>query len=382
MNEQIRTILAEDGTKTSKIRKLLLLGLTHREIADLVTRGNRGFVWNVYKRMRDEGLIVSAGTPTATTTPELDYSFRRKFGVEIEAYNCTCQRLVRELTEAGIEVASERYNHDLRPHWKLVTDSSLNGNDTFELVSPILEGEDGLEKLERVCWVLDSCNVKINGSCGLHVHMNAEDFNITTWRNLLLSYKHAEAEIDKFMPASRRGGSNTYCGSLIQFPDERIRSARNIRELQGLFPSRYMKVNLQAYSRHRTVEFRQHSGTISFTKILIFHGATNGNIIIPVPPIRRQTLAEPVYTFSYKQEMKIVSFPHHFPCFYTPFIGFFYQKIGGKTSIDEIAGRDLVSLILFPPHGQIELSGFGYYGTVFPMFTISAIYITMPATCT
>ena len=155
MNEQIRTILAEDGTKTSKIRKLLLLGLTHREIADLVTRGNRGFVWNVYKRMRDEGLIVSAGTPTATTTPELDYSFRRKFGVEIEAYNCTCQRLVRELTEAGIEVASERYNHDLRPHWKLVTDSSLNGNDTFELVSPILEGEGGLEKLERVCWVLD-----------------------------------------------------------------------------------------------------------------------------------------------------------------------------------------------------------------------------------
>ncbi len=137
MNEQIRTILAEDGTKTSKIRKLLLLGLTHREIADLVTRGNRGFVWNVYKRMRDEGLIVFAGTPT--TTPELDYSFRRKFGVEIEAYNCTCQRLVRELTEAGIEVASERYNHDLRPHWKLVTDSSLNGNDTFELVSPILE---------------------------------------------------------------------------------------------------------------------------------------------------------------------------------------------------------------------------------------------------
>ena len=204
MNEQIRTILAEDGTKTSKIRKLLLLGLTHREIADLVTRGNRGFVWNVYKRMRDEGLIVSAGTPTATTTPELDYSFRRKFGVEIEAYNCTCQRLVRELTEAGIEVASERYNHDLRPHWKLVTDSSLNGNDTFELVSPILEGEDGLEKLERVCWVLDSCNVKINGSCGLHVHMNAEDFNITTWRNLLLSYKHAEAEIDKFMPQDGR----------------------------------------------------------------------------------------------------------------------------------------------------------------------------------
>lgn len=71
MNEQIRTILAEDGTKTSKIRKLLLLGLTHREIADLVTRGNRGFVWNVYKRMRDEGLSYPQGLPPPPPHPNL-----------------------------------------------------------------------------------------------------------------------------------------------------------------------------------------------------------------------------------------------------------------------------------------------------------------------
>ena len=96
--------------------------------------------------------------------------------------------------------------------------------------------------------------------------MNAEDFNITTWRNLLLSYKHAEAEIDKFMPASRRGGSNTYCGSSSSFPMSGYARHETSRELQGLFPSRYMKVNLQAYSRHRTVEFRQHSGTISLQK--------------------------------------------------------------------------------------------------------------------
>ena len=266
MNEEIRNILAEAGTKTSKIRKLLLLGLTHREIAELVTRGNRGFVWNVYKKMRDEGLLPAART-SVVTVPDLDYSFRRKFGVEIEAYNCTRERLVHELREAGIEVNSEAYNHHLRSRWKQVTDSSLNGNDTFELVSPILVGEDGLEELEKVCWVLDACNVKINGSCGLHVHMSAEDFSITTWQNLLLSYKHAEIEIDKFMPVSRRGNNNNFCTSLCRFSDERIRSARNIEELQNLFPTRYMKVNLKAYSRHKTVEFRQHSGTISFTKM-------------------------------------------------------------------------------------------------------------------
>ena len=51
MNEQIQGILNENGTKTSKIQKLLALGLTRRQVADLVTNGNYGFVQNVYKRM-------------------------------------------------------------------------------------------------------------------------------------------------------------------------------------------------------------------------------------------------------------------------------------------------------------------------------------------
>ena len=31
--------------------------------------------------------------------------------------------------------------------------------------------------------------------------------------------------------------------------------------------SRYHKVDLEAYSRHKTIEFRQHSGTTCFTKM-------------------------------------------------------------------------------------------------------------------
>lgn len=42
MNEQVRNILEQSTTKTSKIEQLLHLGLTRREIADLVTRGNYG----------------------------------------------------------------------------------------------------------------------------------------------------------------------------------------------------------------------------------------------------------------------------------------------------------------------------------------------------
>lgn len=265
MEEEVRRILSESITKTSKIQKLLRLGLTRSQIADLVTNGNYGFVYNVYKKMLENGTFTDSQNP-ASFIPELDYTFTHKFGVEIEAYNCTRERLARELRDAGIRVAVENYNHDTRDHWKLVSDASLRGENTFELVSPILIGEDGLKELETVCWVLDLCDVKINDSCGFHVHMDAANFNMDTWKNMALTYKRLESVIDSFMPGSRR--DNQYCRSLNAISEVKIRSASTISELQRVFNNqRYYKLNLEAYSRHRTVEFRQHSGTTDFTKM-------------------------------------------------------------------------------------------------------------------
>ena len=266
MNEQIQSILNENGTKTSKIQKLLALGLTRRQVADLVANGNYGFVQNVYKRMM-QGLTNTAAQTAATIAPAIDYTFNRNFGVEIEACNCTRERLARELTAAGINVQVEGYNHtDHTDHWKLVTDSSLSGNNTFELVSPILHGEQGIEELEKVCWVLDLCNAKVNDTCGLHVHMDAAEFDLSTWKNLILTYKRLEGVIDNFMPHSRR--NNHYCTSLTTISERKIINAQNINNLREAFQyNRYHKVNLEAYARHRTVEFRQHGGSTNFTKM-------------------------------------------------------------------------------------------------------------------
>ena len=266
MNEQIQSILNENGTKTSKIQKLLALGLTRRQVADLVANGNYGFVQNVYKRMM-QGLTNTAAQTAATIAPVIDYTFNRNFGVEIEACNCTRERLARELTAAGINVQVEGYNHtDHTDHWKLVTDSSLSGNNTFELVSPILHGEQGLEELEKVCWVLDLCNAKVNDTCGLHVHMDAAEFDLATWKNLILTYKRLEGVIDNFMPRSRR--NNHYCKTLTTISEVKINRASNISDLRAAFShNRYHKVNLEAYTRHRTVEFRQHGGSTNFTKM-------------------------------------------------------------------------------------------------------------------
>lgn len=265
MNEQINNILNQQITKTGKIQQLLLLGLTRRQVADLVTNGNYGFVQNVYKRMLETGAFQPT-TNNINTFSEIDYTFNRRFGVEIEAYNCTRERLAQELREAGISVAVEGYNHDTRNHWKLVTDSSLSGSNTFELVSPILEGESGLKELEKVCWVLDYCDVKVNDSCGLHIHMDAANFTLNTWKNLILTYRRAERVIDAFMPSSRR--NNPYCRGIQSITESRIQEAASLNDLRMAFGGdRYHKLNLESYSRHRTVEFRQHSGTTNFTKM-------------------------------------------------------------------------------------------------------------------
>jgi hypothetical protein len=261
MEQQIANILAQTTTKTRKIQQLLMLGLTRRQVANLVTNGNYGFVQNVYARMN------LAHQPEPTALPVLDYTFNRRFGIEIEAYNCRMDVLVDALREEGIQVSAENYNHTTRNHWKLVTDSSLSGNNTFELVSPVLEGQNGLKELKKVCWVLDACGVKVNASCGLHIHFDAANFSLQTWKNIAISYKHIESVIDKFMPESRR--NNNYCRSLRNITEQKINNAQNINDLQQVAfeNTRYFKVNPQSYSRHKTIEFRQHAGSINYDKI-------------------------------------------------------------------------------------------------------------------
>lgn len=262
MEQQIANILAQTTTKTRKIQQLLMLGLTRRQVADLVTNGNYGFVQNVYARMN-----LAHQREHSIAQPTIDYTFNRRFGVEIEAYNCQMNVLVDALREEGIQVSAESYNHTTRNHWKLVTDSSLSGNNTFELVSPVLEGEAGLKELKKVCWVLDACDVKVNASCGLHIHFDAANFSLQTWKNIAISYKHIESVIDKFMPESRR--NNRYCRSLREITEQNINNAQSIIALQEIAfeNTRYFKVNPQSYSRHKTIEFRQHAGSINYDKI-------------------------------------------------------------------------------------------------------------------
>lgn len=189
----------------------------------------------------------------------------RKFGIELEITGITYETALRALRAVGINVQSEGYNHATRPHWKLVSDASVQGG--FEVVSPVLQGEAGIDEAMTVAAALDDAGAGVNRSCGFHVHFDASDLNAADVRSIVKRYAAHEAEIDAVMPPSRRGSNNTYCATVSRFLTPRFEQAGTIREMAAAQGGRYYKVNLQSFQRHGTIEFRQHSGTVNANKI-------------------------------------------------------------------------------------------------------------------
>ena len=189
----------------------------------------------------------------------------RKFGVELEMKGISRDKAVRVLRAIGINVQNEGYNHTRRDHWKIVPDGSVHGG--FEVVSPVLQGEEGLEQLRAVTTALKDAGGKVDRQCGFHVHFDAADLRVDHIRAVVNRYAAHEARIDSFMPQSRRANNNTYCRGLADIVSRRnFREAATLGALAGAQGGRYFKVNLQSYQVHGTIEFRQHSGTLEAPK--------------------------------------------------------------------------------------------------------------------
>lgn len=201
------------------------------------------------------------------------FNKNRTFGIEIEGLSPVSRNdLARSLESFGISCIHEGYNHRRRSHWKIVTDGSIvesRGFCGFELVSPPLRGAEGLEEIRKVAKALRQIGCTINRSCGLHVHHDASDYDVESFKNLYAIYIRYEAAIDELVSASRRGRGNGYCASLGG--EQGLERVKNVRQMHQLtcnaFPSRYVKLNCHSYEVHGTVEFRQHQGTLDGEKM-------------------------------------------------------------------------------------------------------------------
>jgi len=261
MNAQ--QILALNETKTAKIKMLLALGLSRKQVAELVGV-NYGFVHNVY--------AAEYGVANPQKFNAESFEMKRSFGIEIE---CLCPSHTRDeiackINNAGVPCHSEGYNHERRNHWKVVTDASVPGG--FEVVSPVLQGDVGFAQLRTVSAVLVNAGCRLSKETGMHVHLGMDDIKekVSVWKNLIFNYAVLEGTIDSFMPASRRAQNNRFCQSMrVQNWAQKIEQATTLKGMAQAITgrSRYFKLNCESYWRHKTVEFRQHSGTIEFDKI-------------------------------------------------------------------------------------------------------------------
>eukprot|EP00547_Thalassionema_nitzschioides_P018373 CAMPEP_0194255458 /NCGR_PEP_ID=MMETSP0158-20130606/34457_1 /TAXON_ID=33649 /ORGANISM="Thalassionema nitzschioides, Strain L26-B" /LENGTH=484 /DNA_ID=CAMNT_0038993819 /DNA_START=125 /DNA_END=1579 /DNA_ORIENTATION=- len=182
--------------------------------------------------------------------------------------------------------------------WKLVKDSSLKvelPNDLcFELVSPILQGENGLKEVRVLMENLRKLGIATNQSCGFHVHVDATYSSskdpdskqaimamgtLQGIQNVVCCFLALESAFDLFVGLSwdknehhRKANQNKYCKSnrlkLGQVSNrqrwDKIVGTRNFTQLVHLAsPDRYHKLNLtNIIDRHRssTCEFRCHGG--------------------------------------------------------------------------------------------------------------------------
>ena len=237
LNEEIQDIKTGKGSKTSKKEALIKLGLRKHEID-----------------------IILSDLPKQVTE-----RFKFTFGVEIECL--VASSVMRECaTRNAMPFQYEGYNHEDNNHYyKFVSDSSIRGENPIECVSPVLTGKAGMKSLENCCKALNEANAQVNVSTGLHVHIGAQNLSDEAYVNVFKNYQKLESVIDTFMARSRRENNSQWCRSLQGKDFSLCTSKNDVYDVMS--GNRYYKVNACSYSRHRTIEFRQHQGSTDFEKI-------------------------------------------------------------------------------------------------------------------
>lgn len=246
-----------------KVKALTTIGLKVADIALIL--GISGRQVSEYKRQikRREQTAAERARRALNTTPARAGLWdvnALTIGCEFEICQFDREALQNEMARRGKTLHYEGYNHTDRNYYKVVSDSSLQGANPGEVVTPILNNEG---ELEAICASLAEARAKVNRTCGLHVHFgrdcNGAKIEAAHILNIYRAYAACQNAINSILPSSRR--NNNYCRVLRS----ELINVRSLSEAGRYITSRYFAINVN--SRHNTIEFRQHGGTIEFGKV-------------------------------------------------------------------------------------------------------------------
>jgi hypothetical protein len=205
---------------------------------------------------------------TAVELIGLSTNFEYTFGIEIECIGNTPSNCARSLTAAGVRCDDAGYTHAVLPQWKAVRDGSLsaNGMGSAEVVSPVLQGQDGMNQVRTVMGILRDAGSSTNSSCGMHIHIGMDTLTATEQARVISQHAKWQAAFDAFITVARQ--SNTYAskrtlGMATRLAEEwanpQVDSRRTISDNQG----RYYTLNLNSFYKYGTFEFRMHGGSLN-----------------------------------------------------------------------------------------------------------------------
>jgi hypothetical protein len=230
---------------------------------------------------------------TATRTKVRDIPLKTTFGIEIEGSfmggvdsvgQTTAQwnKLKSVLSDAnfmaditnssGIKtgegklgVRQEGREEEKKSYWKYKYDGSVHGGEPYEFASPILKGKNGVEQVKLICSAMRQAGFYSNATAGVHVHLGAKDLELDTFKNMCYNFTKFEPLIDMIAPADRRWSNAFYSESFSKLTDfeGKLNRATTFDQLVNslMGGTRYFAVNLQAYYRFGTIEFRKLIGT-------------------------------------------------------------------------------------------------------------------------
>lgn len=215
----------------------------------------------------------------------------QRFGIEIEMTGltrCEAAKVVAgyfhtETTFVGGHYDAYTVRDPQGRQWKIMKDSSIrcenktgasaSDRHAVELVSPICHYDD-IPTIQELVRQLRHKGARVNGSCGIHVHVDASNHNPQTLRNIVnimaskedLLYKTLQIKVDR----------QRYCKKAdTRFLDQVNRDRpRTMEEIERLWyngasrsyshydHSRYYGLNLHSVFSKGTVEFRLFNSTL------------------------------------------------------------------------------------------------------------------------
>lgn len=220
------------------------------------------------------------------------------FGVEIEltgitrcqAANTIAEYFHTEKVHLGGGYDKYIVNDNQGRPWTLMSDGSIrtekkDGSDasreySCEMVTPICKWED-IERIQEIVRKLRSKGAIANSSCGIHVHVGAEDHTAQTLRNLVNIMSSKEDILFKALGVSPTR-ADRWCKKNDQRFVEKLNKKKPTtkREVERIWYdddvnrayshydySRYHALNLHSLWQGKGVEFRCFNGTTHAGKI-------------------------------------------------------------------------------------------------------------------